>query len=59
VQRRSPRLAAALVPLGVTLAYGRIRLRVHWPTDVLGGAVLGIVAGRLAPRVVAALRRSA
>jgi len=56
VQRRSPRLAAALVPLGVTVAYGRIRLRVHWPTDVLGGAVLGIVAGRLAPRVVAALR---
>jgi membrane-associated phospholipid phosphatase len=55
VQRRSPRLAAVLAPLGVTVAYGRIRLRLHWPTDVLAGAALGVTAGRLAPRVVAAL----
>ena len=37
VARHHPRVAAALAPLAGTLAYGRIRLRAHWPTDVLGG----------------------
>jgi undecaprenyl-diphosphatase len=48
VARRRPLLGAALVPLAATLAYGRVRLRVHWPTDVLGGAALGVAAGRCA-----------
>jgi membrane-associated phospholipid phosphatase len=56
VARRRPALGAALAPLALTLAYGRVRLRVHWPTDVLGGAVLGAVAGRSAQSVATALR---
>lgn len=56
VARRRPGLGAALLPLAGTLAYGRVRLRVHWPTDVLGGALLGSVAGRSAQRVATAIR---
>jgi undecaprenyl-diphosphatase len=56
IGRRNRRTGALLTPLALTLAYGRIRLRVHWPTDVVGGAVLGIGAGRLAGRLTAAAR---
>lgn len=56
VARRSPLLGAALTPLALTLAYGRVRLRAHWPTDVLGGAVVGVLAGRSARRVATAIR---
>ena len=56
VARRRPVLGTALTPLALTLAYGRVRLRAHWPTDVLGGAALGAVAGRSAQRVANAIR---
>ena len=57
VARRHPRVAAALAPLAGTLGYGRIRLRVHWPTDVLGGVALGVGAGRLARSGATAIGR--
>ena len=57
VARRNPLVAAALAPLAGTLAYGRVRLRAHWPTDVLGGMALGAGAGRLARSAATAICR--
>jgi undecaprenyl-diphosphatase len=40
----NPRLAAVVAPLTVTATYGRLRTRVHWPTDVLAGIAIGIAS---------------
>lgn len=37
--------------LAVVIALSRLYLYVHWPTDVLGGAVLGIAVGWLGARL--------
>ncbi|QUH03186.1 phosphatase PAP2 family protein [Saccharopolyspora erythraea] len=42
-------LALAVAPLAAAVAYSRLHTGVHWPSDVLGGIVLG-VAGALATR---------
>ena len=47
---------AALI-LAVVIALSRIYLYVHWPTDVLGGAVLGAVLGWTGAWLVFRLRR--
>jgi undecaprenyl-diphosphatase len=38
-----PRLAAPLYLLAAAIAFSRVYVGVHYPLDVLGGAVLGIV----------------
>jgi undecaprenyl-diphosphatase len=40
---RAERALAATLPLALTLlvAAGRVRMGVHWPSDVVGGAVIG------------------
>jgi membrane-associated phospholipid phosphatase len=45
-----PAAAALLSPLACTIAYARIRTRAHWPTDVLGGLILGLVLGEVVHR---------
>ncbi|MGK3201271.1 phosphatase PAP2 family protein [Amycolatopsis sp. MEPSY49] len=30
-----------VTPLAAVVCYGRLRTRVHWPSDVYGGVVLG------------------
>jgi undecaprenyl-diphosphatase len=53
-----PRLAAPLYLLAAAIAFSRVYVGVHYPLDVLGGAVLGIAVatallrlGRARPRL--------
>jgi undecaprenyl-diphosphatase len=41
----SPRLAVPVFVLAAAIGFSRIYVGVHWPLDVLGGAVLGVLVG--------------
>ena len=55
------RAGAAAFAVAAVIAFSRLYLYVHWPTDVLGGAVLGWALGwagaRLTERVYARLEQ--
>ncbi|MGH2378403.1 MAG: phosphatase PAP2 family protein [Candidatus Limnocylindria bacterium] len=52
-----PRLRwlALLIASGIALA--RVAVGVHWPSDVLGGAAIGIAVGSASPWIVAEVQR--
>ncbi|MFL5305549.1 MAG: phosphatase PAP2 family protein [Polyangia bacterium] len=50
-QRRWVQAAAA--SLAATVGLSRLRMRAHWPTDVLAGLVIGFGSARLASRLTA------
>jgi undecaprenyl-diphosphatase len=43
----APRAAPAFLLLAAAIAYSRLYVGVHWPLDVVGGAVLGVVTALL------------
>lgn len=50
-----PKLAFGLIPAALLMAYSRIYLYVHFPSDVLAGIILGLLIGlltvKLTPKV--------
>ena len=52
-----PRLRPFALLLAIAIGLSRVVIGVHYPLDVLGGAVIGILAGLAAPYVVSRIRR--
>ncbi len=47
-----PELAIALVPLALSIAASRVVLGLHYPTDVLVGALLGAASGAIGASLI-------
>jgi undecaprenyl-diphosphatase len=47
---RDRRLAIALLPLPLVATYGRLRTRVHWPTDLVTGVAIGLTVATVLDR---------
>jgi undecaprenyl-diphosphatase len=52
------RLAVPAFVLAAAIAWSRVYVGVHWPLDVLGGAVLGVLVATALLKLAAILRRS-
>ncbi|WP_439423170.1 bifunctional phosphatase PAP2/diacylglycerol kinase family protein [Saccharothrix sp. HUAS TT10] len=46
----SPALAAVVAPVAAAVAYSRVHTGVHWPSDVVAGAAIGVSAGLVTRR---------
>ena len=53
-----PRLAPALFLLAAAVAFSRVYVGVHYPLDVIGGAVLGVLVAIALRRLAGGLPRS-
>lgn len=49
--RSNRRFGAFAFPMAALIAFSRVYLYVHYPTDVLGGAAVGIAVGFIAARL--------
>jgi undecaprenyl-diphosphatase len=55
---RVPRLGVPAFVLAAAIAWSRVYVGVHWPLDVLGGAVLGVLVATALLMLVRARPRS-
>ncbi len=55
--RAAPRLALPLYALAVLVAWSRVYVGVHYPLDVFGGAVLGVLIGQVIRALPSLARR--
>jgi undecaprenyl-diphosphatase len=46
-----PAMMLVLVPLAAAVAYSRVHVGVHYPSDVTAGIVIGLISGGIASRV--------
>lgn len=58
IARKIPRLAWPLILLAVLMAFSRVYVGVHYPLDILGGALLGAICARLVLGLEASVYRS-
>jgi undecaprenyl-diphosphatase len=58
IARAAPRLAVPAFLLAAAIAWSRVYVGVHWPLDVLGGAVLGVLIATALLMLARVLRRS-
>ena len=58
ISRLAPRLTVFVYVLAALIGFSRIYVGVHYPLDVLAGAVLGLVVAKALLTLLAALRRS-
>ena len=58
ISRLAPRLTVFVFVLAALIGFSRIYVGVHYPLDVLAGAVLGVVVAKALLTLLAALRRS-
>jgi undecaprenyl-diphosphatase len=52
-----PRGTTLFLLLATAIGYSRVYVGVHYPSDVIVGALLGVAVGLLAVAVLASLRR--
>ena len=53
---RERKIGYCSIVLAILIAFSRMYLYVHFPTDILGGAVLGVLIGILSEKIAAKMR---